>query len=88
MLLLLSSHSTNSRQVRKEVDRADAKGLTLLPIRLEDVTLSGVLEFHLAETHWLDAFKGPLEENLERIVASVRKHLSELEGGKRSGDPA
>ena len=88
MLLLLSSHSNNSRQVRKEVDRADAKGLTLLPIRLEDVTLSGVLEFHLAETHWLDAFKGPFEENLERIVASVRKHLSELKGGKRSGDTA
>ena len=88
MLLLLSSHSTNSPQVRKEVDRADAKGLTLLPVRLEDVTLSGALEYHLAETHWLDAFKGPLDDNLERIVESVRKHLSRIEGEKRSREPA
>ena len=44
MVLIFSSYSNNSPQVRREVERAVNKGLIVLPFRIEDVTPSKSLE--------------------------------------------
>src|SRR4051794_34962405 len=44
MVLVFSSQSNASRQVVREVERAVAKGLALLPLRLEDVAMNKDLE--------------------------------------------
>lgn len=38
MVLIFSTHANQSAQVRREVERAIAKGLIVLPFRIEDVS--------------------------------------------------
>ena len=59
MLLVFSASSNRSPQVRREVERAVHKGVTVLPFRIEDVLPSKSLEFFLSAQHWLDAFPPP-----------------------------
>ena len=68
MVLILSSHSNVSKQVLREIERAAHRGMPVLPLRVEDVTLSKSLEYFLSSAHWLDAYKGPLKQHLENLA--------------------
>jgi hypothetical protein len=67
LVLVFSSSSNNSPQVRREVERAVNKGLHVLPFRIEDVPLSKSLEYFISAQHWLDAINGELEFHLGRL---------------------
>lgn len=71
LLLIFSSHSNNSPQVRREVERAVNKGLTILPFRVEAVTPSKSLEYFISTQHWLDAFGRDLDASLAELLHSV-----------------
>jgi hypothetical protein len=77
MVLILSAHANASEQVRREVERAIAKGLIVLPFRVEDVSPKGSIEFAIGKTHWLDAFPPPLEHYLEALAKSVAALLAD-----------
>ncbi len=72
MVLIFSSHANASSQVRREVERAISKGLSILPFRVEDVRPAGAMEYALGNTHWLDAFTPPVERQLEILATSVQ----------------
>jgi probable HAF family extracellular repeat protein len=72
MVLIFSSRSDASPQVLREVERAVAKGVTIVPVRIEDVAMSKDLEYFLSARHWLDALEQPLTPHLSRVVAAVR----------------
>jgi hypothetical protein len=72
MVLVFSGAANSSPQVRREVERAVHRGLTVLPFRLEDVLPSSSLEYFLSSQHWLDAFPGPMEPHYARLHARVR----------------
>jgi hypothetical protein len=74
MVLVFSSHSNTSPQVRREVERAVHKELPILPFRIEDVVPSKSLEYFLSSQHWLDAFPPPFEPHYERVC----RHVSAL----------
>ncbi len=76
MVLVFSSHSNASPQVRREVERAVHKELPVLPFRIEDITPSKSLEYFLSSQHWLDAFPPPLAPHYERLCAHVATLLS------------
>ena len=76
MLLVLSARSNTSPQVRREVERAASKDIPILPLRIEDVTLSKGMEYFISAGHWLDATQGPLEAHLEALVAAVQRLLA------------
>lgn len=76
MVLVFSSNSNNSQQVRREVERAVSKGLMLIPFRIEDVRLSKSMEYFLSSSHWLDALTPPLEEHVQRLAETVQVLLS------------
>ncbi|MES2151158.1 MAG: toll/interleukin-1 receptor domain-containing protein [Pseudomonadota bacterium] len=67
LVLVLSAQSNSSPQVRREVERAVNKGLSLLTFRIEDVALSKSLEYFLSTQHWLDAIGGDLGQHLARL---------------------
>jgi hypothetical protein len=67
MVLVFSSSSNDSGQVRREVERAVHKLLPILPFRIEDVLPSKSLEYFLSTQHWMDAFPGPLEPHIDRL---------------------
>ncbi len=72
MVLVFSSSSNGSGQVRREVERAIHKGVRVLPFRIEDVLPSKSLEYFLSTQHWMDAFVPPLGPHVERLCV----HLS------------
>ncbi len=85
MILIYTSSSNASPQVRREVERAVARGLHVIPFRVEDVPMSPALEYFISTPHWLDALTPPLERHLDqlsKIVVAVleaqRAHAAEV----------
>ena len=76
MLLVYSANSNLSPQVRREVERAVHKQLSILTFRIEDVPPSKSLEFFLSAQHWMDAFQPPREPHYARLCAYVKAQLS------------
>jgi hypothetical protein len=80
MVLVFSASANNSPQVRREVERAVHRGVSVLPFRVEDVLPSKSLEYFLSSQHWLDAFPPPRERHYARLCT----HLS----GILAADPS
>jgi hypothetical protein len=75
MVVVLSANSNASQQVMREVESAVDGGITIVPLRIEDVQPSGSMEYFLKAIHWLDALTGPLEEHLQVLAESVQRLL-------------
>ncbi len=75
MVLVFSASSNRSPQVRREVERAVHKGVTVLPFRIEDVVPSKSLEFFLSAQHWMDAFAPPREPHYRRLSSHLYAQL-------------
>jgi hypothetical protein len=76
MVLVFSSSSNQSPQVRREVERAVHKRLSILPFRIEDVQPSKSLEYFLSSHHWMDAFPPPREPHYERLCSHLQTELA------------
>lgn len=81
MLLVFSSHSNNSPQVRREIERAIHNGIPIFPIRIEDVKPSDAMEYYISSHHWMDAFEGELEQRLAKLVETIAARLCVPETG-------
>jgi hypothetical protein len=71
MVLIFSSSANGSVQIKREVNQAIEKEVPVIPVRIEDVTPSGSLEYYLDVTHWLDAITPPIEQHLEKLAEDV-----------------
>ncbi|HEX3943440.1 MAG TPA: toll/interleukin-1 receptor domain-containing protein [Rhizomicrobium sp.] len=76
MILVFSASSNASPQVRREVERAVHKQVSILPFRIENVLPSKSLEYFLSAQHWLDAFPPPREPHYARLCDYLRAHLA------------
>ncbi|MGA3170716.1 MAG: toll/interleukin-1 receptor domain-containing protein [Chthoniobacteraceae bacterium] len=76
MVLVFSAHSNDSAHVQREVGRAFAKGLTVIPFRVEKIEPNGSMEYYLASVHWLDAVTAPLDPHLENLAERVKLLLA------------
>src|SRR4051812_4773011 len=84
MILVFSANSNMSQQVIREVERAVAKSVTVLPFRIESVEMSKSLEYFLSSCHWLDAFNQPMDEPLKKLVARVKLLLLDDSAAERA----
>src|SRR5262249_47455391 len=55
MILIFSDHANRSMAVRREVRIATDNDKVIIPYRIEDVAVTGALEFYLPDIQWLDA---------------------------------
>ncbi|MDB6085756.1 MAG: hypothetical protein JWN43_3637 [Gammaproteobacteria bacterium] len=76
MVLVFSSHSNHSAQVRREVERAIHKQVHILPFRIEEILPSKSLEYFLSTQHWMDAFTPPRETHYARLCAYLKTHVA------------
>ena len=76
MILVFSANSNLSPQVRREVERAVHKQLSVLPFRIEDVPPSKSLEFFLSAQHWMDAFPPPRQPHYARLCTYLKTQLA------------
>ena len=74
-LIILSGNSVMSQQVLRELERAVAKNLVIVPVRIEDVALQGSMEYFLSAVHWLDAIDAPTEARLEELSRKIQTIL-------------
>ncbi|MFN2384955.1 MAG: toll/interleukin-1 receptor domain-containing protein [Thermoanaerobaculia bacterium] len=76
MVLVFSSNANKSHQIRREVERAVSKGLTVIPLRIENVPPGKTLEYFISTPHWLDAITPPIEQHLDHISETVQLLLT------------
>jgi hypothetical protein len=72
MILIFSSHANQSKQVRREVQRAFDRDVPVVPFRVENVMPEKSLAYYMGPVHWLDALTPPLEEHLQKLLARVK----------------
>jgi len=75
MVLIFSKTANDSGPVRSEVDRAVNARKVLIPFRIENVSPTGAMEFHIGRRHWLDAYTPPMKRHLELLVRAIRDSL-------------
>jgi hypothetical protein len=85
MILVFSANSNASPQIKREIERAVNKGVTVVPFRIDDILPSKTLEYFISTQHWLDAFTPPLEKHLDSLVAILQSIFSKQEG--KGGEP-
>jgi formylglycine-generating enzyme required for sulfatase activity len=71
MVLIYSGHANSSEQVFREVERAVARGVVIVPLRIDPTPLSKDMEYFISANHWLDALTSPLERHLTTLVRTV-----------------
>lgn len=76
MVLILSANSNRSRQVVREVERAVAGDVIILPFRIESVDPTGAMAYFLGTEHWLDALTPPLERHIARLAQTTATLLA------------
>jgi hypothetical protein len=76
MVLIFSKAANDSGPVRSEVDRAMNSRKILIPFRVENVSPTGAMEFHIGRRHWLEAYTPPMERHLDLLVRAVRDILN------------
>ena len=84
MVLIFSSYSNTSPQVRREVERAVHKGLNVLTFRLEDVKPSKSLEYFISTQHWLDASFGRFDQHLDMLFSCVKDLIKDASDEKNT----
>lgn len=82
IVLIFSANANESPQIRNEIARAVHRGLPIIPVRIENIDPVKSLAYFMGAVHWLDALSPPLEQHLQRLVASVKTIL------KLTYDPA
>jgi hypothetical protein len=75
MVLIFSSNANESRQIRREIEHAVSKGVTIVPVRIDQAEPTGSLAYFMAGVHWLDALTPPLENHLQVLVNSTKALL-------------
>ncbi len=71
MVLVFSSGSNESDQIKREVERAVHQGIAVVPFRIEDVLPNKTLEYFISTQHWLDALTPPLEDHLNHLAETM-----------------
>lgn len=78
MVVVLSGASNESRQVIREVERAVANDVVVVPFRIESMEPTGAMAYFLAAEHWLDAMSPPLESHISRLVSIAQALLGSM----------
>ena len=84
MLLIFSSNSNASPQIKREVERSVNAGIPVVPFRIEDVMPSKTLEYFISTQHWLDALTPPMEQHLHYLVNTMRAMLAQKPDGSEA----
>jgi TPR repeat protein len=84
LVLIFSSKSNKSKQVHREVQRAFEKGLSVVPLRVENVHPESSLAYYMGSVHWLDALTPPMEAHFRKLARTVSALLQSNEVEQKS----
>ncbi|MDO9088094.1 MAG: TIR domain-containing protein [Anaerolineaceae bacterium] len=81
MVIILSENSNRSNQVVREVERAVANNVIIIPFRIENIDPTGAMAYFLSTEHWLDAITPPLERHIEKLQTTLQHFMA---GGEKA----
>jgi len=70
-VLLITKNSIASRHVKTELERAFSKGSTILPIKLDDLTIPLDWEYYLSGSQWMEVSSQKENEWLQQLVKAI-----------------
>ena len=76
LLLVFSTNANKSKQIKREVEIAADGGVTIVPLRIENILPTESFKYFLGNIHWMDALTPPLEKHLETVAEKVKAILS------------
>jgi len=79
LVLVYSEKANESEQVLRELERAVAAGVAILPFRIQDVEPSEAVAYFIGATHWLDAITPPIERHVDRLGDTIAALLAQSE---------
>lgn len=88
MVLVFSSNANESKQIKREVVHAIDKGVTVVPLRIEDVVPARSLAYYINSLHWMDALTPPMEEHLGQLAGKLISLLALGDGEASTQRPA
>jgi hypothetical protein len=80
MVLVFSAAANTSPHILREVERAVSGGITIIPMRIEEIVPTKALEYFLSCPHWLDAFSPPMDRHLQQLAQVVQRIIRPAEG--------
>jgi outer membrane protein OmpA-like peptidoglycan-associated protein len=84
MVLVFSENANKSQQIEREIERAVHRAITIIPMRIANITPEKSLEYFLSSQHWFDAFPPPPEKHLQKLAETVRSVLALQYEGRAS----
>lgn len=75
MVVVFSGQTNQSHHVHREVERAVAHDVVIIPFRIESAEPSGAMAYFLSSEHWLDAITPPLDAHIGQLVKVARMLL-------------
>ncbi|MEN6348802.1 MAG: right-handed parallel beta-helix repeat-containing protein [Syntrophomonas sp.] len=84
LVLILSSNSSISPHVLREINKAASSRISILSFITEEVVLSKSMEYYLSTDHWLDASTPPLSRHIQTLALTVEKLLKEIDKNEES----
>lgn len=77
VMVLISPPSANSsRQLKRDIARAVASGVSIVTLRADEIPEAGTLDHAAASGHDRDAFSRPVEPQIERLADAIRTLLA------------
>jgi hypothetical protein len=74
-VIVYSGNSEKSKFVKRELRMALNKCDLIIPFRIEDIPLKGVMDFYLSDRHWMDAIDEPRESQIKELALQVLEKL-------------
>jgi hypothetical protein len=71
LILILSQAANDSPFVHREVERAVSANKMIFPMRIQEVLPSAALELFVSSAHWIDAWKGKLDDHVALLVRDL-----------------
>jgi len=84
-LLVLSASSNTSPQVIREVERAASQDITIVPLRIDDTTMSKGMGFFISRHQWLNVQIPLRQQDLDELTRTVRLLLEDKRLKTRPG---
>ena len=88
LVLIFSSNSNDSDQIKREIERTVHQGIAVIPFRIEDVLPNKTLEYFISTQHWLDALTPPLEDHMAHLAETIAVLLEKKSSKDRPLPPA
>lgn len=79
MLFLFTEHSNVSPQVIREINLALSNGLRIITLRMDDIPMSGALNYYLSVSQSIAVSADTLNEDISRLARQLKADLSSEE---------